>query len=89
MAGIVTNEFEAIFKFNKINGLLRKFARNAAVDGDGCLFTYWDPDVETGQMVKGAIRTEVIDNTRVFFGNPERERPTETALNHRRASGDA
>lgn len=75
VAGIVTNEFEAIFKFNKINGLLRKFARNAAVDGDGCLFTYWDPDVETGQMVKGAIRTEVIDNTRVFFGNPNESDP--------------
>jgi hypothetical protein len=75
VAGIVTNEFEAIFKFNKINGLLRRFARNAAVDGDGCLFTYWDPDVETGQLVKGAIRTEVIDNTRVFFGNPNESDP--------------
>ena len=75
VAGIVTNEFEAIFKFNKINGLLRKFARNAAVDGDGCLFTYWDADVETGQLVKGAIRTEVVDNTRVFFGNPNESDP--------------
>ena len=75
VAGIVTNEFEAIFKFNKINGLLRKFARNAAVDGDGCLFTYWDADVETGQLVTGAIRTEVIDNTRVFFGNPNESDP--------------
>lgn len=75
VAGIVTNEFEAIFKFNKINGLLRKFARNAAVDGDGCLFTYWDTDVETGQLVTGAIRTEVIDNTRVFFGNPNESDP--------------
>lgn len=75
VAGIVTNEFEAIFKFNKINGLLRRFARNAAVDGDGCLFTYWDSDVETGQDVKGAIRTEVVDNTRVFFGNPNESDP--------------
>lgn len=70
VANIVTNEFEAIFKYNKINALLRKFARNAAVDGDGCLFTYWDADVETGQPMKGAIKTEVVDNTRVFFGNP-------------------
>jgi hypothetical protein len=75
VAGIVTDEFEAIFKFNKINGLLRKLARNAAVDGDGCLFTYWDADVETGQLVTGAIRTEVIDNTRVFFGNPNESDP--------------
>ena len=75
VAGIVTNEFEAIFKFNKINGLLRKFARNAAVDGDGCLFSYWDPEVKTGQLVAGAIRTEVVDNTRVFFGNPNESDP--------------
>lgn len=75
VAGIVTNEFEAIFEFNKINGLLRRFARNAAVDGDGCLFTYWDADVETGQLVRGAIRTEVVDNTRVFFGNPNESDP--------------
>ena len=75
VAGLVTNEFEAIFEFNKINGLLRRFARNAAVDGDGCLFTYWDAAVETGQPVKGAIRTEVLDNTRVFFGNPNENDP--------------
>lgn len=74
-ASIVTNEFEAIFKFNNINSLLRKYTRNSAVDGDGCLFTYWDADVETGQLSKGAIRTEVVDNTRVFFGNPNESDP--------------
>jgi len=75
VASIVTNEFEAIFKFNNINGLLRKYTRNSAVDGDGCLFTYWDADVETGQFSKGAIRTEVVDNTRTFFGNPNESDP--------------
>lgn len=48
----------------------REYIRNAAIDGDGCIHTYFDPDVETGQMYKGEIRTEVIENTRVHFGNP-------------------
>lgn len=67
---IVNEEFEALTELNDVPALLREFARNAAVDGDGCLYTYWDPDVETGQTAKGAIKTENIENTRVFFGNP-------------------
>ena len=67
---IVNEEFEALTEQNKIPALMRVFARNAAVDGDGCLYSYWDAEAETGQAAKGAIRTEVIENTRVFFGNP-------------------
>lgn len=74
IAQIVSNEFDALFEHNKIGCLLREYMRNAAVDGDGCLFTYWDADIETGQAIKGAIVTEVIENTRVFFGNPNDRR---------------
>lgn len=69
-ARIVNDEFEALTERNRIPSLLREFARNAAVDGDGCMYTYWDGDEETGQESKGAIKTEIIENTRVFFGNP-------------------
>ena len=68
-ACIVNKEFEMLFERNRIVNLLRQFLRNAAVDGDGCMYTYWDQDVETGQPEKGAIVTELVDNTRVFFGN--------------------
>ena len=67
---IVNEEFEALVEQNNMPAMIREFARNAAVDGDGCLYTYWDADVETGQTAKGAIKTEVIENTRVYFGNP-------------------
>lgn len=74
-ARIVNEEFEALTEQNKIPQLMREFTRNAAVDGDGCLYTYWDPDADTGdEGVKGAIRTEIIENTRVFFGNPNDRR---------------
>lgn len=69
-ARIVNDEFEALAEQNRIPSLLREFARNAAVDGDSCLYTYWDENAENGTAVKGGIKTEVIENTRVFFGNP-------------------
>lgn len=60
---IVNDEFAALFERNKVTTLLREYARNAAVDGSGCLFSYWDGDNDT-------VCTEVLENTRVFFGNP-------------------
>lgn len=69
-AEAVNSEFEKLFEFNKIPNKMREVIRNAAVDGDGCTYTYWNPDVNTGGKKKGAIVTEVIENTRVGFGNP-------------------
>ena len=74
MTSVVNNEFDSIFEFNKIVNLFREVMRNAAVDGDGCTHSYWDPTIETGQPNKGGIVTEVIENTRVFFGNPNDRR---------------
>lgn len=69
VSNIINAEFDKLFERNKIVSLFREVVRNAAVDGDGCTYTYWDPDVETGQPSKGAIVTELIENTRVYFGN--------------------
>lgn len=71
---IVNEELEAITERNNIPPLIREFARNAAVDGDGCIYTYWDPSEDTGQDAKGAIKTEVLANTCVHFGNPNDRR---------------
>lgn len=67
----VNDEFEAIFEQNNLPSLIREFMRNAAVDGDGCLYVYWDADAESGQKRKGRIKLETVENTRVFFGNPQ------------------
>lgn len=74
VADIVTKQFESIFERNRVVSLIREYVRNAAVDGDGCLYSYFDPDIETGQLVKGDIVTEVLDNTRVKFGDPNERR---------------
>lgn len=69
-SNILNDQFSAIFEKNKMGGCIREYCRNAAVDGDGCLYTYWDDSMETGQWGKGGIRTEVLQNTQVLFGNP-------------------
>lgn len=69
LANVVNDQFNVLLEHNKIATVLREYMRNAAVDGDSCLYSYWDADVETGNTAKGAIVTEVIDNTRVHFGN--------------------
>ena len=67
---VVNAQFEALFEQNKVAKRIRDFMRNAAVDGDGCIYTWFDPTVETGQAAKGVIRMELLENTRVIFGNP-------------------
>lgn len=71
---IVNEEFELLMERLNLIGMIREFCRNAAVDGDGCMYTYWDADIETGQKAKGAICTELIENDRVYFGNPNDRR---------------
>lgn len=67
---IINHQYAAIIERNRIVTKLREYLRNAAVDGDGCIYYYFDPTIENGQMVKGEIVAEVIENTRVHFGNP-------------------
>ena len=70
LINIVNDEFEAIVEQNRLPAKIREMTRNAAVDGDGCLYVYWDADAETGQKAKGRIKIEVVENTRVIFGDP-------------------
>jgi len=72
LVDIVNDECAALMEHNEIPALVREFARNAAVDGSGCLYTYWDPDepVDLEHEIYGAIKTETVGADRVFFGNP-------------------
>ena len=70
IAEIVSHQFDAIIRRNRIVAKNREFLRNAAVCGDGCMHFYFDPEIENGQDVKGEIVAEIVDNLRVMFGNP-------------------
>ena len=67
ITAIVNDEFVSLFERNKITTMIREFMRNAAVDGDGCMYSFWDDDED-------CVKTEVIENTRVYFGNPNDRR---------------
>ncbi|MBR5859555.1 MAG: hypothetical protein IKZ05_06485 [Clostridia bacterium] len=54
----------------KMNDLLANALTDAAISGDAVAYTYWDSDVKTGQAFKGDFVTVLIDNTNVFFGDP-------------------
>lgn len=61
-----------VMEFNHYGRLTRQILRDAAVDGDGCIHLYFDPDVLTGRADEpGFIRAEKIDNTSIFFGDVE------------------
>lgn len=70
IAEVISHQYAAIIERNRIVTKLREFLRNAAVDGDGCMYFHFDPTIENGQAVKGEIVAEIIENTRVHFGNP-------------------
>ena len=70
VTGVVNQQYAAIIERNHIVAKMREFLRNAAVDGDGCMYFWFDPTVKNGQAVTGEITAELVENTRVSFGNP-------------------
>lgn len=67
---VMNHQYAAIIERCQIVSKLRQFMRNAAVDGDGCMYFWFDTSMDNGQLVKGEIQAEVLENTRVHFGNP-------------------
>lgn len=72
-AHIMNDAFEEINERVSLSHMIRSFVRSAAVDGDGAIYVRWNPDLETGELAKGGIELELVDNTRVIFGNPANE----------------
>lgn len=67
---VFPQEISRIIERNKLKAKHRDVLRNAAVDGDGVLYFRFDPNIHSGQDVKGEIVASVIDNTNILFGNP-------------------
>ncbi len=67
---IIASEVERVLELTKSKFKWRTNIKNAVVDGDTCMYVNFNPDVDTGHEYRGAIETEIIDNTNVIFGNP-------------------
>ena len=68
----INSEIDRVIEHTGAKLIGRDSLRDSAVDGDSCLHVYWDADAETGQFALGEIRVELIDNTNVLFGNPQK-----------------
>lgn len=55
---------------NKIDDLLKDVINDGNVTGDMASYVYWDPNIETGNDIKGDYVTEIVDGVNVMFGNP-------------------
>ncbi len=69
-SGILSSEIGRVFERANMREKLRDMLRNCCVDGDGCIYLYMDSEAGTGQEMKGEIRADVLENTKVLFGNP-------------------
>jgi len=65
-AEVLSNEVDKAIEYADIKAKARKVVRNAAVDGDGALYFYWDEDAKPN----GHIKCELIDNTNILPANP-------------------
>lgn len=63
-------DIDRIFEKDHTKAKFRHILRNAAVDGDGVLYFYWDDNVKTHEAARGDVRTVVVPNINVLFGNP-------------------
>lgn len=67
---LLSCELDRILESAKAGTKHREALRNAAVDGDACLYLWFDPNKETGQAAKGDVAIDIVENTCVHFGNP-------------------
>lgn len=75
-------QFDQIMEGCGFKRKAREVIRNSAVDGDGCMHFYFDPEDDmqgasgTAEAFRltptpGHIEAEIIENTNVHFGNPQ------------------
>lgn len=61
---------DRVFHRNDFFNLNRSVIKQAAIECEGCVHWYFDPNVETSQLSRGDIRCERIPTVNVLFGNP-------------------
>lgn len=69
-ANILTREIDHVIETTKYKEKTRDIIKNSCVDGDAAFYFSFNPEIETGQDIKGAIEVSIIDNTNIYFGNP-------------------
>ncbi len=66
---IAEKEVQRSFEYANLKQKNREVLKNACIDGDGCLYFYFDEAAKTGQVSEGFINANVVDNTNIIFAN--------------------
>ena len=70
---LLPKEIDRVLELIKFKSCLRHLLRDAAVDGDVGYYARYNPgdgEEASSEKVTGCIEAEMVDNTRVVFGNP-------------------
>lgn len=70
MLDLVSNEIKDVIEQDKLMEKARLMVRDAFVDGSSYMMQSFNHDYETGMLSKGKIDCELVEMTRVLFGNP-------------------
>lgn len=74
MCRVLSNEVSRVIERSRLKTEAREALRSCAVDGDACIWFYLDEEQSRGEAAKGEIACELIENTKVIFGNPYNHR---------------
>ena len=66
IGGIAKSRWDSL----KMDSLLSNALLDCALCGEAVTYTYWDASIKTGQPFRGDFVTKLVENTNVFFGNP-------------------
>ncbi len=69
MCKILTDNARYRWEKSKMDSVIYRLASDAAVSGDGVLYSYWKNDAPGDGNYVGDIRTDVIDNVNVFVSD--------------------
>ena len=70
MCKVLSNEVERVIERSRLKPEAREALRSCAVDGACAIYFYMDEDRKTGEAAKGEVACELVENTKVIFGNP-------------------
>lgn len=74
MCRVLSNEVSRVIERSRLKTEAREALRGCAVDGDTCIYFYLDEEQSRGEAAKGEIACELLENTKVIFGNPYNHR---------------
>lgn len=69
---ILTKNTAYRWQKNRMSSKTYRLLEDAAISGDGVLYSYWDPDIKAAQGFYGDIVTDVIDNVNFFVSDVNR-----------------